>query len=81
MATQQVTQGPVRYNASAAVKYPGLRRELRTLRVGRTFKVTFLGRYSASCGRNALSHFCRHVLGYQVESHQRGNVLEITRTK
>lgn len=81
MATQQVVRAPGRYIASAAARYDGLRKELRGLSVGRTFKVTCLGRYSATCARNALAHYCRHKLGYEIETHQFQNVVEIKRTK
>ena len=61
--------------------HSGMFEELRSLQVGDMFTATFPGKYSATCARNALTHYCRNRLFYQVEAHQRVNVLEIKRTK
>ena len=81
MATVHYGQvNPGRYRAGSTAQYAALQEELSRLPVSDTFTATFPGKYSAKCARNALSHYCRNRLGYQVTSHQRGNVLEITRT-
>ncbi|HEV7674357.1 MAG TPA: hypothetical protein VGQ12_07495 [Candidatus Angelobacter sp.] len=82
MATVYYGQvNPGRYAAGSTAHYAVLQEELSRLKAGDTFTATFPGKYSATCARNALTLYCRNKLLYQVESHQRGNVLEIKRTK
>lgn len=61
--------------------HSGMYADLMELQPGDTFTATFPAKYSATLARNALTHYCRKRLGYQVKAHQRGNVLEIKRTK
>jgi hypothetical protein len=71
----------VHRDSMGARDHSGMYADLMELKPGDTFTATFPAKYSATCARNALTHYCRNKLFYQVESHQHGNVLEITRTK
>jgi hypothetical protein len=60
--------------------YSSMYHDVAALQIGDTFRATFTGRYSASLSRRTLGHYARNKCGFQVESHQRGPVLEIKRT-
>lgn len=60
--------------------YSSMHPDIAALQVGDTFRATFTHKYTATLARKTLGRYARHKNGFQIESHQRGAVLEIKRT-